>query len=110
MQNFNQQGRLYGLWKPLSAATRNQRAKQGFNPARPILERTGRLKRGFKSYVVNDRLAKVTNDVEYAAYHQNGTGKMPQRKIVGITGKSNKAIALTFAQFIAGQIRQYFYK
>lgn len=108
--NFKQQGRKYGTWKKLSDKTKKQRKKLGFPPARPILRRTGNLERGFRAYVLNDKLAKTSNVVPYAIYHQEGTAYMPQRRIMGITRNSRKAIGLIFSQFIAGQIRQYFYK
>jgi phage gpG-like protein len=108
-RNFEQQGREYGFWKALSVSTRKDRARQGYNPARPILQRRGDLKNGFRSYVYTN-YAKVVNVVEYAVYHQFGTKYMPARMIVKKTKKNVQAIGLTFSQFIAGHIKQYFYR
>lgn len=104
-QNFEQQGRIYGLWRPLAMSTRKQRARLGLG-ARPILNVTGKLKRGFKTSSWEDK-AEIRNIVSYAKYHQFGTKRIPKRRILDTSDKSRKAIGLIFANFINEQIRKF---
>lgn len=117
--NFDQQGRQYGdkfgrkAWQPLAEATIDDRERQGYPGRRPILERTGKLRKGFRVASITDTEGKIRNSVPYAEIHQNGavTSKgvvIPQRRIVGSTSKSQRAIGLVFANFIAGNLKRYF--
>ena len=92
-------------WKPLANSTKRQRAGLGYGAARPILERTGTLKRGFVT-TSNHKEAEIKNTVKYAGVHQFGSKKrkIPARQILGTTKKSEDAILLIFANFIAKQI------
>jgi len=128
-ENFDRQGAIYqgggfsrssgafargsgattksSAWKPLALSTRSQREELGFNGARPILVRTGRLKNGFKvKRITNDQLV-IENNVPYAATHQNGTSKIPQRKIAGFTVKSKAAIGVLIFNHIFGHIKSF---
>lgn len=105
-QNFDQQGRIYGNWKPLAQSTREQRTRLGFGAARPILVRTGRLKKGFVTSSTSTK-AEISNTANYAKYHQFGTKRMPKRVILDTSSKSRKAIRLLFANFIGEKIKQY---
>lgn len=103
--NFAQQGRLYGYWPKLAASTKKDRERKGFSPNRPILERTGKLKNGFKVSKFTKDEGEIVNTVKYAKYHQGGTSKMPKRKIIGSTDKSRKAIGVIFTNHIVGAIK-----
>ena len=107
--NFDRQGYLYGsTWKPLSPATRKQRASQGFPANRPILIRSGKLMKGVKVKSVNSREAVVHNPVEFATYHQTGTNKMPQRKVLSSSKKSRTAIGIVFGNYVGKIIKKVF--
>jgi len=103
--NFTQGGRIYGTWKPLAASTRKDRKRKGFSPNRPILVRTGKLKKGFVTKS-GRKDAEMTNEVKYMATHQQGTRKVPQRQIMGISDKAAKAIAVLGANEISKQLRR----
>lgn len=105
-QNFDQQGRIYGNWKPLAQSTRKQRVRQGCGAARPILIRSGKLKKGYRTSATQ-KVGEIENTVHYAKYHQHGTRKMPRRIILGTSGKSKMAIGLIFANFIGYNIKKY---
>lgn len=106
IKNFNSQGYTYGkAWKPLTSATRIDRSRRGYSPARPILVRTGKLKAGARIVSVTRDSAKVQNSVDYAPYHQFGTRKMAQRKILSVTDKINSAINLVFVNYVGRLIR-----
>lgn len=105
--NFAEQGRLYGGWAPLAESTKRDRVFNGYPASRPILVRTGKLKDGFKVKKVTSKEAVIANDVEYAHYHQDGTTKMPQRKIVDVTSNMKGAISRRIAKHIESNINRY---
>lgn len=79
-----------GRWAPLSE--RYARWKQKHYPGKPILERTGDLKkslteRGAPGAVFRSEPRALTmgTDVPYAIYHQTGTRKMPARQEIRLT-------------------------
>jgi len=87
-------------WSPLAASTRRSRIYRGFPAARPILENTSKLRKGFRIAKVTKDRAVIENDVSYGKYHQTGTRYMPQRRLVGFSEKSVKAIGLIFSKHI----------
>jgi len=105
--NFRQQGGIYGRWKPLAASTRKDRKSEGFPPARPILVRTGKLRKGFVTKSSSND-AEMTNKVPYMKTHQQGDRKrnVPQRQIMGISDKVTKAAGLLAAEDITRQLRR----
>lgn len=106
--NFGQQGRIYGLWSVLAQSTRKQRARLGFGAARPILVRTGTLRKGTRIKNIKDDEGTIANEVDYAKYHQFGTKKIPQRVVLDTSKKSRRAISLVFANFLSDKIKKYF--
>lgn len=94
-----------GAWAPLAESTRRDRERKGYNGARPILERTGKLRKGFKVKVVKEKLS-ATNTVSYAKYHQFGTSKMPARKILGFSDKFVEALKMEIIRYITNQIKR----
>lgn len=100
----------FGPWAPLSPSTRDDRSRQGYNPARPILQRTGKLRKGFRRTTLNTKELEIENKVEYGIYHQTGTKKMPQRRIIGFSRKSITAIKIIFTKHIAGIIKGSLFK
>lgn len=106
--NFDTQGYTLGrAWAPLSMATRTQRSREGYGPARPILVRRGDLKRSFRGDVRGDTLIyKSTSKI--FPYHQLGTRRMKQRKMLDVTEKLKGAIVRTFGNYLAEIIRRYY--
>lgn len=112
-ENFERQGGIYDgklfsakPWAKLANSTKKDRARQGYNPSRPILERTGKLKRGFKENRTSQTEGSLENFVSYAKYHQFGTKKMPRRQVIGSSKRSRTAIGLVIANFIGQKIRE----
>ncbi len=118
-ENFDKQGAIYQgggfansagrvsttkkAWRPLSQSTRVQRKRLGFGGARPILVRTGKLKN--KGFAIVRRKVDgfdAINTIKYAKYHQLGTKRMPQRKIMGVSRKAT----LGFKQAILNKIKK----
>ena len=109
-RNFDQQGYFYDprrAWTPLKPVTKRQRARLGFNAARPILFRTGKLKNNTRK-IVGKVKGEFKNESEIAKYHQMGTEHMPARRIMGVTNRSAKAIGLVFGNYIADQLKKLF--
>lgn len=78
-------GPFAGHWAPLSSAYAQWKAKAA--PGKPILELSGDLREALtrsssplasREWSAND-FAFGTRGVEYASYHQVGTGRMPAR-------------------------------
>ena len=46
----------------------------------------------------------VGTEIPYAAFHQAGTGKMPSRPIVGLTGQRQSAIVDKLNQYVLEQV------
>ena len=108
-KNFATQGFTYGeAWKPLAPSTRKQRARLGFNPARPILERTGGLRRSTRIVKVTNREAVVQNTNKVAKYHDKGGTKMPKRTILTTTQRTNDAIKIVWTNHIAKLLKKFF--
>jgi phage gpG-like protein len=105
-RNFDDQGYTYGrAWTPLKPATARQRGSY-----RPILYRTGTLKRGTKVKSVSKEKATVHNPVTYAPYHQFGTRHMPQRIILDVSNKAIRAIKIIFENYVRDNITRPFSK
>ena len=102
--NFTRQGSGDGPWAQLADATAADRARQGYGPRNPILQRTGRL-RG--SWVNSDRADSgyelnrtsqgwemlVGSDYGIARYHELGTSRMPARKVARMDNGQGRRIA-----------------
>lgn len=70
--NYNSRGSLFGGWK---------RRKRAY--PHPILSKTGRMKRSFRSDV-REQSVEISNDARYFRFHQLGTRKLPKRKMWGV--------------------------
>jgi hypothetical protein len=88
-------------WAPLSARYAAQKAIT--HPGRPILVRTGELRRD----LVDDpdvreatptRMAYGTRVVRYGVHHQTGTGRMPARPPFGKISEAQKRAWIKMAQ------------
>ena len=85
-QNFASQGAtMSGGWSPLSPQYARQKARS--HPGAPILVRDGDLRDslagtlGIREH--NRHSMTVGTAVPYATYHQNGTPRMPARRLIG---------------------------
>ncbi len=120
-KNFDQQGAIYqggdfirlggafanlshattrsAAWQKLAESTKRDRAYHGYNAARPILIRTGKLKGSFKSTIGKTTFV-TENTAPYANAHQNGGERLPQRRIMGFSQKAVQALTLAFENYI----------
>jgi len=99
LKNFQSEGYFGQNWKPLSPFTASQRARLGFGAYHPILERTGKLKKGFKILQLNNFSVKIGNQVSYYRKHQLGEG-VDQRKMLGVTNPMIKDIKAILRKYL----------
>lgn len=98
-------GVFAGGWAPLAASTIADRVRKGYG-ASPILYRTGRLANSLSGdggdtvKTVTAKSVTVGTSVPYATYHQTGTKKMPQRKIVGLSWARRSLIVRRLGDYI----------
>ncbi|KAK3608773.1 hypothetical protein CHS0354_006814 [Potamilus streckersoni] len=75
-------------WKELSHKTQTAKAKRSSGG---ILEDSGALFESIEGFVLNAG-AGVGTPVNYGLYHQTGTGRMPARPFLGLSGKDTGEI------------------
>lgn len=94
-QNFNGRGKLFGGWQPRKV-----------NKPWPLMERTARLRNGFRGNVTGDTL-KVDNPVPYFPYHQSNKArkKLPRRVMLQIDSTSAILITKAFQAYLVGLLR-----
>lgn len=81
-QQFKQEVDPDGIpWAALAPSTLAEKRRLGYPDT--ILTRTGKMRRSLKIRV-SDRAFEVTVDFP-AQFHQRGTSKMPQRRILGMS-------------------------
>jgi len=88
-------GSKYEYWKRIRYAGRG------------ILERSGKLRRGYTSKSGKD-YAAIRNTVAYAIYHQEGTSKMPQRLLVKIDKERREFIIGVFRDAVIQRLQKTF--
>jgi phage gpG-like protein len=79
-EQFSSHG--HGAWPGLAESTIAQKSAHGF-PLDPLI-RTGSLKDSFDPLSKGPQSFIWGSEVEYAGYHQDGTPRMPQRKVIDI--------------------------
>lgn len=94
-----------GGWAPLADSTLIQKARRGFPSA--ILRATDALmnsltRRGAEGQVldINPEFLRFGTDIEYGGFHQTGTSRMPQRRIVEYTELERVALIKKVQLFI----------
>lgn len=100
----------HGTWEPLAPDYAAWKAKT--YPGKPILQATGEmydgLTRAKSKYSVRraDRDGgEWGTDAPYAHYHQEGTGRMPRRKIIEIDTDLRKGIVAVMAAHVRDTVR-----
>jgi hypothetical protein len=99
-------------WPQLARRTQMQRARLGFPPAHPILERRGTLKRalttGEGAYVRTSPTSMdylLSSEVGYFKYHQSNQPRtrLPRRAPVLFTGDDVNAVVFPIRLYITGR-------
>jgi phage gpG-like protein len=82
-------------------------AKSEKYPGRGILEASGKMRTSWKLYTTS-RYALIENQMDYAIYHQEGTGKMPQRMMVKLDREREDKIMELFKEGVLKRIQNAF--
>ena len=81
-KNFMNEGDPVGGWAPLAPATIAARRKgKKKSQSTKILQDNGDLRRNW-SHIITNKYGKLRSDVLYGKYHQDGTSRIPQRRIL----------------------------
>lgn len=88
-KNFPAKGALLG----------NRWQKRKRNYPHPILQKSGKMRKGFRDRVLPMR-AEITNPVAYFRYHQLGTRQLPVRLMMKITDQKEKEIMDIFNNYV----------
>jgi hypothetical protein len=110
---FSSEGASTGApWAQLKPRTHLDRKRQGFPPAHPILQRTGKLQRalttGEGAYVrsMANRLEYLlSSEVGYFKYHQSRQprSRLPRRAPVLLTGDDKNALVFPIRLYVTGR-------
>lgn len=108
LERIDKRFRYEGLpkrWAPLAPATLRDKARQGY-AGRGILQRTGRLRRGFRA-VSTPRTLQIINrrsvrGVNLYQVHQHGTRTIPARRMVDFGDVERKALRRFTARYVWG--------
>lgn len=90
-RNFTAEGRP-GKWTKLAESTVKDRQRKGYGGRHPILQRTKKLRKGFKKRATK-RTLQIINRIPYFKYHQQDgrKGKVIPRRIMVILLDQDKA-------------------
>jgi phage gpG-like protein len=112
-EQFDSQGaRASGGWAPLKPATILSKRARGLEDPERILYATGALLRALTQRDDPNQLLEVHEDellygttLPYAAFHQTGTRKMPQRRPVEFTEDTRREIVKLVQRFaLTGEV------
>ncbi len=98
---FDTEGQTIGeKWKRLSPYTVAQKARSGFSGA-GILQRTGAMRRSFKSIVATDQ-AVIYNTAPYFKYHQSNKPRhrIPRRVMMKIAENQREQVVKYFQEYL----------
>lgn len=116
-QQFEAEGGYLGagvapVWPPLAPSTIRDRLAKGYGPG-PKLVRTGQLmgsvtQRGANGNIfeLGDNSVRAGTSYPIARYHQYGTRKMPQRKMIGLAWKTRSSILRILGDYVRAQAAQ----
>lgn len=86
MENFKDEGGPAGGWAPLAPSTVKWKSAHGYSK---LLQNTGALRGSFVPYSDQD-VALTGSPLAYSGYHQEGTGRMPQRRLLPNVAETQK--------------------
>lgn len=85
IRNYDGRGSLQDApWVPLAESTRKQKIRLGYSPE-PLAPRTGHLRNSFAPFSDATQAgvgARASYGVDYAQVHEEGSGNIPQRKML----------------------------
>lgn len=111
-QSFASEGAStdFGMWPELAESTKAERARLGFPPAHPILQRTRRLARSLTAvgpealYADGPTFMIAGSTVEYFPYHQSRLPRrrLPRRPPASFTADQRHALLRPIRVYLTG--------
>lgn len=108
-RNFETEGSYVGGWKPLNPAY--ARWKATHYPGKPILQRSERLRRSLEwsggqvgpggVARFSERSAEFGTSVPHGRRHQDGAGRLPQRRIIFLPQSAGESYARLLQRYVA---------
>lgn len=95
-------GEINEDWAELNPRYKNR--KKEIYPGRGTLEASGTMRTSWKLYTTS-HYALIENATEYAKYHQEGTGRLPQRMFVKLDQERQDTIIDMFREGILKRIQ-----
>ena len=95
-EQFDSHG--HGAWPGLAESTIQQKSAHGF-PLDPLI-RTGSLKDSFDPLAEGPQTFIWGSEVDYAGYHQEGTPRMPQRKVIDVRTEDRRRLEQAMVQYV----------
>jgi phage gpG-like protein len=105
---FETEGTIYGSrWPKLSEPYATEKRKKYI--AKPILERTGKMRRAFTHEAADHQLV-VSNPVPYFKYHQSSAPRtrLPRRQMIGLNDQIISKIFQIFRDSLGRKVKQIF--
>lgn len=95
--NFDARGGLYGGWAPRKPQFRGGTRIDTW----PLLEKSGAMRKGFKSTVKKDSV-ELTNSRSYFVYHQSNTARtrLPRRVMMKLRQQDAQMVVKTFQAYL----------
>lgn len=101
---FETEGGIIGEnWQKLSQPYEFYKRKKF--AGRGILQASGKMRRNFSAESGKD-FAKIENKTKYAVYHQEGTRKMPARKMLKIDEERKNLVLKIFESGLVHRMKQ----
>lgn len=99
---FETDGSVYGKrWAELTPQYERQKVKK--YPGHGILHREGILRTSF-TFKPSNRFLEIKNTADYFDYHQGGTGRLPQRKIMQLTPLVRRSLLKSFVEALLDRV------
>jgi len=103
-RNFREEGGKVGGWAPLADSTIERRMKRNKGGMIRILQDNGQLRERWK-HTWSKNHAAVVSAVDYGIFHETGTKKMPQRRILPTLEEIWPSIEKLFDEHIRRALR-----
>jgi phage gpG-like protein len=102
--NFRSRGSLYGGWAPRVPQYRSGSRVDTW----PLMEKSGRMRRSFRSTVTRTSL-RLDNSAPYFVYHQSSarrSGRLPRRLMMKLRAQDADMIMKTFQKYLVELARK----
>jgi phage gpG-like protein len=97
-RNFNSAGKLVGGWAPLKPSTLREKRRLGYS-SKPLF-RTGTLRASLLAFF-DERRVGVKSESPIAQYHEHGTSRMPQRRLIPSRDEARDMVLAVYEHYLS---------